>query len=60
MSNAAKNFDILTVNILHNNFDSPKMIFRSVSKFLDTSSKPYFPCDTLNSRRYIYLSMFMQ
>jgi len=35
MSNAAKNFGILTIslNVLHNYFDGPnKMIFRSISR----------------------------
>jgi len=32
MSNAAKNFDILATDFLHNYFDSPiKLLFRSVS-----------------------------
>jgi len=43
ISNAAKNFDILTtsLSILHNYFDGPIKLFRSVSKLLGTSAKPF-------------------
>jgi len=45
ISNAAKNFDILatSLNVLHNYFEYfNEIIFKSVSKFLDTSTKPFF------------------
>jgi len=47
MSNA-KNFDILTtahsLSVLHNHFNSPIKLFRSVyiAKFLDTLAKLFF------------------
>jgi len=42
---AVKNFNILetSLNILHNYFDGPnKIIFKSVTKFLDASAKLFF------------------
>jgi len=42
----AKSFNILSnnLNVLHNYFDSAnKIIFRSVSKFLNISTKLFFP-----------------
>jgi len=42
---AAKNFNILatSLSVLYNYFDGPnKIIFRTSSKFLDTSAKPFF------------------
>jgi len=47
---AKKNFDILSnLNVLHYYFDSFKIIFRSVSRFLDTLAKRSFraPIDYL-------------
>jgi len=47
ISNAAKSFDILatSLNVLHNYFEYfNKIIFKSVSKFLDTLTKPFFLC----------------
>jgi len=45
MSNAAKNVDILTIslNVLHNYFDSSLKLFSNLVKFLDTSAKSFFP-----------------
>jgi len=49
MSNAAKNVDILAsiLNVLHNYFDSLIKLFSDLylAKFLDTSAKPFFPCN---------------
>ena len=41
---AVKNFNILatSLNILHNYFGSNKIIFKSVTKFLDASAKLFF------------------
>jgi len=48
MSNAAKTFNILTINlnVLHNYFDNSIKLFldlylKSIAKFLDTSAKPF-------------------
>jgi len=51
MNSAAKSFDILAIllaslSILHNYFDDLTKLFSDLylAKFLDTSSKPFFPC----------------
>jgi len=48
MSNVAKNFDILTINlnVLHNYFDSSKNYFFDLhpAKILDLLTKPFFSC----------------
>jgi len=48
VSNAAKNFNILAtnLNVLQNYFDALTELFSSLylAKFLDTSTKSFFPC----------------
>jgi len=47
--NAVKSFNILPINlnVLHNYFNvSNKIIFRSVSKFLDISTKLFYSCNS--------------
>jgi len=46
MSNATKNVDILTTNVLYNYFDSLTKLFSDLylAKCLDASAKPFFPC----------------
>jgi len=55
MSNAAKNFDILTtsLSVLHNYFDSLTKLFLDLylAKFSDTSAKSFFP--------YIYIYIYI-
>jgi len=44
MTNAAKSFDSLAISLndLHNYFDSSPKLFSGPAKFLDTSAKPFF------------------
>jgi len=45
MSNAAKNFDILAISVLHNYFNRSTKLFSEpyLAKFLNISAKSFFP-----------------
>jgi len=54
MSNVAKGFDILAINlsVLHNYFSDLTKLFLDLhlSKFLDTLAKLFFPCMKTRSK----------
>jgi len=58
MSNAAKNFDILTtsLSVLYNYFDNPIKLFSDLYlvKFLNTSAKLFFPCIKISKKKKDY------
>jgi len=45
MGNAAKNFDLISLNVLHNYFNSSIKLFSDLylAKFLNILTKPFFP-----------------
>jgi len=57
MNNAAKNFDILAINLNSPHyFDNLIKLFSDLAKFLDISAKPFFPCIYLDLRLIFFLS----